>query len=258
MFKLGRRPEHRQTILTEKILCSAKMKKAGQEQDAGNWLNSSVSSFNRPWQDFNNLPVKSWSQQGWKMAVRAVRRFNLCHIFHSCNPWQESNLFWASMAKVRTTTYKPNWARSRVVFQCFTCSLHKIMPTVLWHHLMCLIWARMTAEQCEAWILKQRWHMVQHRTVTCFPTNTLCGSQHASRVQYVLLTLEALPCSLFIYLCNDYIFIYHTVCNTEAISTTQYRPIISYMDQLVTMLTFSWHILLPIYHVHIFMYNIYI
>ena len=57
-------------------------------------FNSSDSSFNRPWQDFNKLPT------GWMIAVR---RFNLRHIFYSWNSWQESNLFWD-----RTSTSSTN------------------------------------------------------------------------------------------------------------------------------------------------------
>lgn len=59
VFKLDRTSKDRQMFLTEKILSSAKMKKAAQEQDAGNLLNSFDLSFNRPWQDFNKLPTKS-------------------------------------------------------------------------------------------------------------------------------------------------------------------------------------------------------
>lgn len=83
VFKLGKTPKDRQTFLTEKIPCRAKMKKAAREQDAGNLLNSFDSSFNRPWQDFNNLPNKSWPQWGWKIAARAVRRFHFFFFFYT-------------------------------------------------------------------------------------------------------------------------------------------------------------------------------
>ena len=103
VFKPGKTPKDRQTFLTEKIRCRAKMKKAAQEQDAGNLLNSFDSSFNRPWQDFNNLPNKSWPQWGWKIAARAVRRFHLS-VFHNCISWQGSKFVRASVVKVRTTS----------------------------------------------------------------------------------------------------------------------------------------------------------
>lgn len=45
-------------LLTEKILCKAKMKKAAQEHNAGRLLNSFDSSFDKPCQDFNKLSTK--------------------------------------------------------------------------------------------------------------------------------------------------------------------------------------------------------
>lgn len=145
MCKLSRTHKDRQMFLAEKIVCSAKMKKAVQEQDAGNLLDSSDSSFNRLWQDFNNFP-KSWSQWGW-MVKLWTESCDMCCIFHSCYYWQESNMFWAcKWFKVGTRHPKQQqltlWEKS-----FFSVSFKVILnQTPFSHCLLPLIWAVVTCE----------------------------------------------------------------------------------------------------------------
>lgn len=73
----GGHPRLDKCFSLRKYCAMPRCRKQPKEQDAGNLLNGFDSSFNRPWQDFNKFPTKSWSQWGWRIAVRGYLQWTM-------------------------------------------------------------------------------------------------------------------------------------------------------------------------------------